>query len=191
MLLSDRTIRRRVDAGEIRITPWVPDHVQPAGVDLTLGPELQVPRSYIHSGLVCLDPWGPVPFDGSKVWEPVTMTDEGYILAPHSCVLASTREFVELPPDVKATADGRSSVGRLFVQIHSTAGFIDPGFKGTITLEISNQSPWSVKLRVGARIGQLSFIQLDHPAERPYGHPALKSRYQGQTGAVPSRLTSD
>ena len=139
--------------------------------------------------LPCIDPRDRENIDA--VMTPVQLPDgEPFILHPGEFALAHTAEFVKIPPDLVARVEGRSSLGRLAIVVHATAGFIDPGFEGTITLELSNLGRAAVKLYSGMRIGQLVFHTMTSPAERPYGI-GRGSKYQGQRGAVPSRSGQD
>ena len=113
--------------------------------------------------------------------------DQPFVIHPGEFALGRTEEYVEIPDDVVARIEGKSSLGRLGLIVHATAGFVDPGFKGTLTLEITNLTRVPIKLYVGIAIAQLSFMALDAPAERPYGSPELGSHYQGQTAATESR----
>ena len=178
-VLSDGTIRRLVDEGRIVIEPWDPELVQPASVDLRLGDSFRVFHNHRTAAIDLRDP-------------PTNLTEEipdadVFVIHPGEFVLGVTREYVELPDDIVARIEGKSSLGRLGLIVHATAGFVDPGFKGTLTLEITNLTRVPIKLYPGLLIAQLSFMALDAPAERPYGSEALGSHYQGQTAATESR----
>jgi dCTP deaminase len=178
-VLSDGTIRRLVDEGRIVIEPWDPELVQPASVDLRLGDSFRVFHNHRTAAIDLRDP-------------PTNLTEEipdadVFVIHPGEFVLGVTREYVELPEDIVARIEGKSSLGRLGLIVHATAGFVDPGFKGTLTLEITNLTRVPIKLYPGLLIAQLSFMALDAPAERPYGSEALGSHYQGQTAATESR----
>jgi dCTP deaminase len=177
-VLSDGTIRRLVDAGRIVIDPWDPELVQLASVDLRLGNSFRVFHNHRTSAIDLREP-------PTNLTEAVT--GEMFVIHPGEFVLGVTEEYVELPDDIVARIEGKSSLGRLGLIVHATAGFVDPGFKGTLTLEITNLTRVPIKLYPGLLIAQLSFMTLDAPAERPYGSEALGSHYQGQTAATESR----
>jgi dCTP deaminase len=180
-VLSDGTIRRLVDAGRIRIEPWDPDMVQPASVDLRLGHSFRVFHNHRASAIDLRDP-------PTNLTEHLEVADEeSFVIHPGEFVLGRTEEWVELPDDVVARIEGKSSLGRLGLIVHATAGFVDPGWRGTLTLEITNLTRVPIKLWPGLPIAQLSFMALDAPAERPYGHPELGSHYHGQLDATESR----
>jgi dCTP deaminase len=180
-VLSDGTIRRLVHEGRIRIDPWDPDMVQPASVDLRLGPSFRVFHNHRIQVIDLADP-------PSGLTEHVEVADgDAFVIHPNEFVLGRTTEHVELPDDVVARIEGKSSLGRLGLIVHATAGFVDPGFSGTLTLEITNFNSVPIVLRPGLPIAQLSFMTLDRPAEVPYGSPALGSRYHGQVEATESR----
>ncbi len=188
MILSDGDIRRRLDEGDLQIEPLSDPEmqIQPASVDLRLGTEFVV---YKLPHVSCIDTADPDTTDGYT--ETVSVDDrEGFILHPGEFVLGSTREWVRIPDDLVARVEGRSSIGRLAVVVHATAGFIDPGYEGNITLELSNLGRVAVKLYPGMRISQLVFQQMTDTAERPYG-PDRGSKYFGQTGPVASRIGQD
>lgn len=180
-VLSDGTIRRLVEEGRIRITPWDPGMIQPASVDLNLGASFQVFHNFRVPAIDLADP-------PSHLTEHVSIGEqESFVIHPGEFVLGRTEEYVELPDDLVARIEGKSSLGRLGLIVHATAGFVDPGFKGTLTLEITNLTRVPIVLWPGKPIAQLSFMTLDAPAERPYGHPELGSHYQGQVEATASR----
>lgn len=180
-VLSDGTIRRLVEAGRIRIEPWDPSMVQPASVDLNLGPSFRVFHNFRVPAIDLADP-------PTNLTEHVELADgESFVIHPGEFVLGRTEEFVEIPDDIVARIEGKSSLGRLGLIVHATAGFVDPGFKGTLTLEITNLTRVPIILWPGKPIAQLSFMTLDAPAERPYGHPDLGSHYHGQVEATESR----
>jgi dCTP deaminase len=178
-VLSDGTIRRLVEEGRIAIEPWDPALVQPASVDLRLGDSFRVFHNHRTAAIDLRDP-------PTNLTEEVVNTDV-FVIHPGEFVLGVTREHVELPDDIVARIEGKSSLGRLGLIVHATAGFVDPGFKGTLTLEITNLTRVPIKLYPGLLIAQLSFMALDAPAERPYGSEELGSHYQGQTAATESR----
>jgi dCTP deaminase len=180
-VLSDGTIRRLVEEGRITIKPWDPGMVQPASVDLRLGNSFLVFHNFRVPAIDLADP-------PQNLTEQVVLDDGGsFVIHPGEFVLGRTEEYVELPDDVVARIEGKSSLGRLGLIVHATAGFVDPGFKGTLTLEITNLTRVPIVLWPGKPIAQLSFMTLDRPAERPYGHPELGSHYQGQVEATESR----
>jgi dCTP deaminase len=178
-VLSDGTIRRLVDEKRIVIDPWDPELVQPASVDLRLGDSFRVFHNHRTAAIDLRDP-------PTNLTEEVT-TGDVFVIHPGEFVLGVTKEYVELPDDVVARIEGKSSLGRLGLIVHATAGFVDPGFKGTLTLEITNLTRVPIKLYPGLLIAQLSFMALDAPAERPYGSAELGSHYQGQLAATESR----
>ena len=180
-VLSDGTIRRLVDDGRIRIDPWDPGMVQPASVDLRLGNSFRV----FHNHRITAVDLGSPP---SELTEQVIVEhDETFVIHPGEFCLGRTAEWVELPDDVVARIEGKSSLGRLGLLIHSTAGFIDAGFDGHITLELTNIATLPITLYPGMKIGQVSFMTMTTPAEQPYGAGASGSKYQGQHGPTPSR----
>ncbi len=180
-VLSDGTIRRLVGEGRIKIDPWDPQMVQPASVDLKLGGSFRV---FHNHKIKAIDLAAPP----SDLTEHVRVDDgDEFVIHPTEFVLGRTAEVVELPDDVVARIEGKSSLGRLGLIVHATAGFVDPGFSGSLTLEITNFNSVPIVLRPGLPIAQLSFMTLDRPAERPYGHPDLGSHYHGQTEATESR----
>src|SRR6187431_1577050 len=181
MILSDRTIREQIDAGRIVIDPFDPACVQPSSVDLHVDSEFRV---FANSRYPYIDVKQEQP-DLTELVE--TKPDEPFILHPGEFVLGSTLERVGLPDDLVARLEGKSSLGRLGLLIHSTAGFIDPGFDGHVTLELSNVANLPITIYPEMKIGQLSFVQMSEPAETPYGSGGLGSKYQGQRGPTPSR----
>ena len=184
-VLSDGTIRRLVDEGRIEIRPWDAALVQPASVDLRLGSSFQV----FHNHRVPAIDLQSLPEDLTEQ----VVVDEGkpFVIHPGEFVLGRTLEWVRLPEDLVARIEGKSSLGRLGLIVHATAGFVDPGFEGTLTLEITNLTRVPIKLYAERPIAQLSFMTLDRPAERPYGHPDLGSHYQGQVEATASRYGTE
>ncbi len=185
MVLSDRDIRAAIASGRIAIDPFDPSCLQPASVDIRLDHRFRVFRSSRHA---YIDLARGVD-DITELVE--TKGGEPFILHPGEFVLGSSRERVRLPDDLVSRVEGKSSLGRLGLLIHSTAGFIDPAWDGHITLELSNVNTIPITLYAGMRIGQLSFFPLSSPAERPYGSPGLGSSYQGQSGPTPSRYRLD
>jgi dCTP deaminase len=180
-VLSDGTIRRLVAEGRVLIDPWDEAMVQPASVDLRLGTSFRVFHNHRITAIDLADP----PRNLTELVE--VDDDESFVIHPGEFVLGRTQEHVELPDDIVARIEGKSSLGRLGLIVHATAGFVDPGFKGTLTLEITNLTRVPIILWPGKPIAQLSFMALDQPAERPYGHPELGSHYHGQTEATESR----
>lgn len=180
-VLSDGTIRRLVADGAIKVDPWDDGMVQPASVDLRLGNSFRVFHNHRASNIDLRNP-------PRNLTEQVTIEDdEPFLIHPGEFVLGRTLEWVELPDDVVARIEGKSSIGRLGLIVHATAGFVDPGWKGTLTLEITNLTRIPIKLWANLPIAQLSFMTLDRAAERPYGHPELGSHYHGQLEATESR----
>ncbi|MCL4079234.1 dCTP deaminase [Coriobacteriia bacterium Es71-Z0120] len=181
MVLSDRSIKEQMMAGRIRIEPCDPDDIQPSSVDLHLGPRFQVFR---NSRYPYIDPARKQ--DG--LMELVEATAESpFVLHPGEFVLGTTVERIVLPDDIVARLEGKSSLGRLGLLIHSTAGYVDPGWDGRLTLELSNVANLPILLMPGMAIGQISFLQMTTPVDRPYGTPGLGSKYQGQSDVTPSR----
>jgi dCTP deaminase len=180
-VLSDGTIRRLVAEGRVRIEPWDEAMVQPASVDLRLGSSFRVFHNHRIAAIDLADP----PQNLTELVE--VGEEESFVIHPGEFVLGRTLEYVELPDDVVARIEGKSSLGRLGLIVHATAGFVDPGFKGTLTLEITNLTRVPIILWPGKPIAQLSFMTLDRAAERPYGHPDLGSHYQSQVDATESR----
>jgi dCTP deaminase len=181
VLLSDRDIKAELGAGRIRLDPYQPEMIQPSSIDVRLDRYF---RLFDNHKYPYIDPAEDQP-DLTRLIE--TQPDEAFILHPGEFVLGSTFELVSLPDDVAARLEGKSSLGRLGLLTHSTAGFIDPGFSGHVTLELSNVATLPIKLWPGMKIGQLCFFQLSSPAERPYGSGEYSSRYQGQRGPTASR----
>ncbi|KWW97801.1 dCTP deaminase [Carbonactinospora thermoautotrophica] len=181
MLLSDRDIRAEVEAKRIILEPYDEDMIQPSSVDVRLDRYFRVFENHKYPHI---DPALEQP-DLTRLVE--TEGEEPFILHPGEFVLASTYEVVTLPDDIAARLEGKSSLGRLGLLTHSTAGFIDPGFSGHVTLELSNVATLPIKLWPGMKIGQLCFFRLSSPAEHPYGSSVYGSRYQGQRGPTPSR----
>jgi dCTP deaminase len=181
MVLSDRTIRRLVAEGRIGIDPFRDELVQPSSVDVRIDRYFRVFRNSRY-------PFIDVKQEMEDLTELVEIADEEpFILHPGEFVLASTLERVTLPDDLVARLEGKSSLGRLGLLIHSTAGFIDPGWDGHVTLELSNVANLPITIYYGMKIGQLSFVQMTEPAATPYGSATVGSKYQGQTGPTPSR----
>lgn len=188
MILSDRDILARLKQGDLVVDPLDdPDvQVQPASIDLRLGHEFLVFR---HPHIPFIDPRTGGSADYT---EKLTIPDgQTFVLHPGEFVLGTTFERVRIPADLVAKVEGRSSLGRLAVVVHATAGFVDPGFEGHITLELSNLGRVPVALHPRMRVSQIALHQMTGPADRPYGHPSRGSKYQGQRGPVASRIESD
>lgn len=181
MLLSDRDIKAELQAGRIGLDPLDLSMIQPSSIDVRLD---RFFRLFDNHRYPFIDPAEDQP-ELTHLVE--TDDDEPFILHPGEFALASTFELVTLPDDVAARLEGKSSLGRLGLLTHSTAGFIDPGFTGHVTLELSNVATLPIKLWPGMKIGQLCFFRLSSPAERPYGSSEYSSRYQGQRGPTASR----
>jgi dCTP deaminase len=181
VLLSDGDIRKEIASRRIILSTWDPDMVQPSSVDVRMDRYFRVFENHRYPHI---DPAEEQP-DLTRLVE--TPGDEPFILHPGEFVLASTYEVVTLPDDISARLEGKSSIGRLGLLTHSTAGFIDAGFSGHVTLELSNVATLPIKLWPGMKIGQLCFFRLTSPAEQPYGSGATGSRYQGQRGPTPSK----
>jgi len=181
VLLSDRDIRAAIDQGRITLEPYDAEMVQPSSVDVRIDRFFRVFENHRYPHI---DP-SVEQAELTRLVEPEG--DEPFILHPGEFVLGSTYEVVTLPDDVSARLEGKSSLGRLGLLTHSTAGFIDAGFSGHVTLELSNVATLPIKLWPGMKIGQLCFFRLSSPAEAPYGQGAAGSRYQGQRGPTPSR----
>ena len=181
MVLSDRAIKRLIAEGRIAIDPYDPSLMQPASLDVRVDRLFRVFRNNRY-------PYIDVKLEQEDMTELVEVDDgEPFILHPGEFVLGSTLERVRLPDDLVARLEGKSSLGRLGLLIHSTAGFIDPGWDGHVTLELSNVANLPITIYRGMKIGQLSFMGLTEPAEHPYGAGAIGSKYQGQKGPTPSR----
>jgi dCTP deaminase len=181
VLLSDGDIRTEIESGRVVIDPFESVMIQPSSIDVRIDRYYRVFENHRYPHI---DPMVEQA-DLTRLVEPDG--DEPFILHPGEFVLASTYEVVTLPDDVAARLEGKSSLGRLGLLTHSTAGFIDAGFSGHVTLELSNVATLPIKLWPGMKIGQLCFFRLSSPAEAPYGSGASGSRYQGQRGPTPSR----
>ena len=181
MLMSDRDIRESLESGRIGLEPLEMGLLQPSSIDVRLD---RFFRLFDNHKYAFIDP-AEQQDELTRLIE--VKSDEPFILHPGEFVLGSTYEFVTLPDDVAARLEGKSSLGRLGLLTHSTAGFVDPGFKGHVTLELSNVATLPIKLWPGMKIGQLCFFQLTSPAEHPYGSDKYSSRYQGQRGPTASR----
>ena len=181
MLLSDRYLRKELDEGRLELDPFDSSMIQPSSIDVRLDRYFRV---FDNTRYTHIDP--------SKQQDELTSLveaaeDEPFVLHPGEFVLGSTYESVTLPDDLASRLEGKSSLGRLGLLTHSTAGFIDPGFSGHITLELSNVANLPITLWPGMKIGQLCLLRLSSPADFPYGSKQAGSRYQGQRGPTPSR----
>jgi dCTP deaminase len=181
VLLSDKDIRAEIDAGRVQIDPYDPAMVQPSSIDVRLDRFFRVFENHRYPHI---DPSVEQP-DLTRLIE--AQGDAPFILHPGEFVLASTYEVVTLPDDIASRLEGKSSLGRLGLLTHSTAGFIDPGFSGHVTLELSNVATLPIKLWPGMKLGQLCMFRMTSRAEHPYGSALHGSRYQGQRGPTPSR----
>ena len=180
VLLSDRDIRSEIGAGRVRLDPYDPQMVQPASIDVRLDRWF---RLFDNHRYPVIDP----AVEQSELTHLVDVgPDDPFILHPGEFVLGATYERITLPDDIAARLEGKSSLGRLGLLTHSTAGFIDPGFTGHVTLELSNTATMPIKLWPGMGVGQLCFFRLSSPAQAPYGSGAAGSRYQGQRGPTAS-----
>lgn len=173
MILSDFDLKK---LGTDLIEPFDPSCVQPSSYDLTLGNRIAIPIPYKTVDLRVDDP--------KDCMRMIEIGD--YVLHPGSCILASTKETVKCPLDLSARVEGKSTLGRLFMSVHITAGVVDAGFEGQITLEIVNHGPWDLVLWPGMKIAQLSYIKMSTECETPYGSSKLGSHYHGQTGPTPA-----
>lgn len=181
MLLSDRDIRAELESGRVLLDPYEPAMVQPSSIDVRLD---RFFRLFDNHKYAVIDPAADQP-DLTRLVE--VQGEDPFVLHPGEFVLGSTYETVTLPDDVAARLEGKSSLGRLGLLTHSTAGFIDPGFTGHVTLELSNVATLPILLWPGMKIGQLCFFRLSSAAEFPYGAGEYGSRYQGQRGPTASR----
>ena len=185
MLLSDRDIRAQIDAGRVRLDPYDAAMIQPSSIDIRMDRYF---RLFDNHKYPFIDPAADQE-DLTRLVE--VEPGEPFVLHPGEFVLGSTYERVTLPDDVAARVEGKSSLGRLGLLTHATAGFVDPGFNGHVTLELSNVATLPIKLWPGMKIGQLCFFQLSSPAENPYGSAKYGSHYQGQRGPTASRSFSN
>jgi len=184
-VLSDRSIREELEAGRLRIEPLAEDALQPASVDLRLDRVFRVFR-------VTRQPFVDTRESMDELTERIVIADdEPFIVQPGTFVLGGTIETVTIPDEIVARVDGKSSLGRLGLLVHATAGYVDPGWEGRLTLELSNQSQMPIALHYGMKISQISFLRMSTPVDRPYGSPGLGSKYQGQTEPTPSRGFQD
>ena len=181
MLLSDRDIKAELDTERVRIDPYDPGMIQPSSIDVRLDKFF---RLFDNHKYPVIDPAKDQP-ELTRLVE--VDPDDGFVLHPGEFVLGSTLETVSLPDDLAARVEGKSSLGRLGLLTHATAGFVDPGFSGHVTLELSNVATLPIILWPGMKIGQLCFFRLSSPAENPYGSAKYGSHYQGQRGPTASR----
>lgn len=183
-MLSDRDITTAVKAGRLGVEPFAADLIQPSSVDVRLDRRFRVFNNHKYTHID--------PSVRQDELTSLTEVEDGqpFVLHPGEFVLASTLEIFTLPDDLAGRLEGKSSLGRLGLLTHSTAGFIDPGFRGHVTLELSNVANLPITLWPGMKIGQLCFLRLASPADRPYGQGATGSRYQDQDGPTPSRYWS-
>jgi dCTP deaminase len=181
VLLSDRDLRTEIESARVAVDPYDPTMIQPSSIDVRLDRLFRVFENHRYPHI---DP-SIEQAELTRLVEPDG--DEPFILHPGEFVLGSTYEVVTLPDDIAGRLEGKSSLGRLGLLTHSTAGFIDPGFSGHVTLELSNVATLPIKLWPGMKIGQLCLFRLSSPAEHPYGSSVYQSRYQGQRGPTPSK----
>ena len=185
MVLSDRSIKEALGDGRIVIDPLDENDIQPASVDLHLGRTL---LAFTNSRR----PYVDLREDVADLTEELALADdEPFMLHPGEFILGSTMETIHLPNDLVASLEGKSSLGRVGLVIHSTAGYVDPGWQGTLTLELTNVSRLPITLYYGMRIGQISFQRMTTPVDRPYGSKELGSRYFGSTGPTATRMHLD
>ncbi len=185
MILSDRTIKEQMEQGRIVVDPLGTNAVQPASVDIRLDSEILVFRNSWRTHIDVMQA-------ADDVVEPVQIEDSRpFLLHPGEFALGSTLEIVTIPDDIVARIEGKSSLARYGLLIHSTAGFVDPGWSGKLTLEFSNVGILGITLYHGMKIGHISFTQLTTPADNPYGSKELRSKYQGQGGPAVSRYYMD
>ncbi|WP_027860938.1 dCTP deaminase [Marmoricola sp. URHB0036] len=181
MLLSDRDILAEIESKRVVVEPYDPAMIQPSSIDFRLDRYFRVFENHRYPHI------DPAADQSDLTREVEPNGDEPFILHPGEFVLGSTLEVVTLPDDLAARVEGKSSLGRLGLLTHATAGFVDPGFSGHVTLELANVATLPIKLYPGMKIGQLCFFRLSSPAEHPYGSAKYGSRYQGQRGPTPSR----
>lgn len=186
MVLSDHTIKEEIASGRIRIEPLDESCIQPASVDVHLDRRLLVFKTWRHPFYI------DVKQNLDDLTEALEIKDDvPFFLHPGEFVLASTLENICLPDDIVGRLEGKSSLGRIGLLIHSTAGYVDPGWSGHLTLELSNVAKLPVTLYYGMKIGQMSFLQLTSAVDRPYGSDGLGSKYQGDKGPASSRFYKD
>lgn len=184
MVLSDRSIREELAAGRIKVEPYEPANLQPASIDLRLGNDFRV---FEYSSHAFID-----PMDRSVDYTRQITVEQGgrFVLHPGEFVLATTLERISIADNILGRLEGKSTLGRLGLLIHSTAGYVDPGWDGYLTLELSNVANLPILLYPGMRIGQISFSYMSTPVDVPYGSVSLGSHYQGQIGATSSAMLS-
>jgi dCTP deaminase len=181
VILSDRTMRDEIERGRIRVEPLGEGAIQPSSIDLRLGDRIRVFRNNHISHI-------DVRQDTSCLTEVVQLQEgQPFFLRPLEFALGVTHELIAVPDDLVARLDGKSSLGRLGLLIHATAGLVDPGWEGRLTLELMNLAPFPITLWPGMKIGQISFIKMTTPVDAPYGGGRLASKYQGDTEPTPSR----
>lgn len=184
-VLSDRDIATALSAGHVKVEPYDPADLQPSSIDLHLDRSFRVFRNNRY-------PFIDVRASQPDLTEMLNVADdEPFVLHPGEFVLGQTIEWVELPDDLVARLEGKSSLGRLGLLIHSTAGYVDPGWKGKLTLELSNVANLPIALYFGMKIGQISFFEMSSPVDRPYGSAGLGSKYQGQSEPTASVFFRD
>jgi len=182
VVLSDRTIKEEIDRGRIIIDPLDPHCIQPASVDVRLD------RRILSFKTRQNPPYIDISQNLDDLNEVIELNDENpFFLNPGEFVLTSTLESITIPNDIVGRLEGKSSLGRIGLLMHSTAGYVDPGWQGNLTLQLSNVAKMPIILYYGMRIGQISFLRLTSDVDRPYGSEELGSKYQGQTEATPSR----
>lgn len=182
MVLSDHTIKLEIAKGRIVVDPLDPDDIQPSSIDLRLGEDFQVFRNSRHPYI------DPAREQVGLTERVLASVEEPFVLHPGEFALGTTVERITLPDDIVGRLEGKSSLGRLGLLIHSTAGYVDPGWDGRLTLELSNVANLPILLVPGMKIGQISFSQMTSSVDRPYGHPELGSKYRGQLEATPSKM---
>lgn len=182
MMLADSEIATMISGKHIGYTPYEEKYLNPASIDMTLHETIRIPRG--HHGSQYHFPEIDTKVVRQDHTMPWRMSPDGYVIESGKFLLAATNECVSLPDDIVARVEGKSSIGRLGLAVHITAGFIDPGFEGQITLEVANLAPWPIRVYPDMRIAQIAFSRMSAPAENPYG---VKGHYQGQEGPVESR----
>jgi len=185
VVLSDRSIREELAIGRLRIEPLSDDAIQPSSVDLRLDRLFRIFKKTDHPLINVREPCD----DCTQLIQ--VEGDEPFVIRPGEFVLANTLETITLPDDLVARLDSRSSLGRLGLLVHATAGYVDPGWSGKLTLELANAAQMPIAVYCGMKICQISFLRLSTPVERPYGSPGLGSKYQGQQEPTPSRIHQD
>ncbi len=182
-VFSDTSILEAIDQGRVRIDPFDPEMVQPASIDIKLGGTFRVFRNHTQS---CIDP----KMKSEGLTEEITVGEEGFVVHPGEFILGVSLEKITVGDDLVARLEGKSSLGRIGLLVHATAGYIDPGFSGQVTLEISNIANLPIKLYPGMKIGQISFLTMTTVAAKPYGSNGV-GKYQGQMGPTDSRIEND